>query len=104
MTVYQPLRRYITYPGIPVGVVGIGGLGLIVNLLLGANLVGHMAIKFAHHMGAYVTVFSSSADKEKEAKAMGADRFVVCTDKQAMKDMQATQVSVCNYQIILLLT
>ena len=60
-----------------------------------------MAIKFAHHMGAYVTVFSSSADKEKEAKAMGADRFVVCTDKQAMKDMQATQVSVCNYQIIL---
>jgi len=38
-----------------VGVVGISGLG-------------HMAVKYAKAMGAEVTVFSTSPDKEAEAK------------------------------------
>ncbi len=58
ITVYTPLRTYIKYPGMKVGIVGIGGLG-------------HLAIKFARAMGAKVTVLSSSADKEAEAKEWG---------------------------------
>lgn len=62
ITVYTPLRTYIKYPGMKVGIVGIGGLG-------------HLAIKFARAMGAEVTVFSSSTDKAKEAKEFGAHHF-----------------------------
>lgn len=62
ITVYTPLRTYIQYPGTKVGVVGIGGLG-------------HLAIKFARAMGAEVTAFSTSPDKEAEAKEFGAHHF-----------------------------
>ncbi len=62
ITVYTPLRTYIKYPGMKVGIVGIGGLG-------------HLAIKFARAMGAEVTVLSSHADKEAEAKEFGAHHF-----------------------------
>ena len=62
ITVYTPLRTYIKYPGMKVGIVGIGGLG-------------HLAIKFARAMGAEVTVLSSSGDKEAEAKEFGAHHF-----------------------------
>jgi uncharacterized zinc-type alcohol dehydrogenase-like protein len=47
-----------------IGVIGLGGLG-------------HMGVKFAAAMGAEVTVFSHSAEKEADAKAMGATHFVV---------------------------
>ena len=49
------------------GVVGLGGLG-------------HMAVKIAKAMGAQVTVFSTSPDKEADAKKLGAKNFVVTTD------------------------
>ena len=62
ITVYTPLRTYIKYPGMKVGIVGIGGLG-------------HLAIKFARAMGAEVTVLSSHADKATEAKKFGAHHF-----------------------------
>ncbi len=62
ITVYTPLRTYIKYPGMKVGVLGIGGLG-------------HLAIKFARAMGAEVTAFSTSANKEAEAKEFGAHNF-----------------------------
>ena len=62
ITVYNPLRTYIKYPGAKVGVLGIGGLG-------------HLAIKFAEAMGAEVTAFSTSSDKEAEAKEFGAHYF-----------------------------
>ena len=62
ITVYNPLRTYIKYPGAKVGVLGIGGLG-------------HLAIKFAEAMGAEVTAFSTSYDKEAEAKEFGAHYF-----------------------------
>jgi uncharacterized zinc-type alcohol dehydrogenase-like protein len=57
-----------------VGVMGLGGLG-------------HMGVKFAHAMGAEVTVFSHSPDKEIDAKAMGADHFVVTQDPSALKSL-----------------
>ncbi len=62
ITVYTPLRTYIKYPAMKVGIVGIGGLG-------------HLAIKFARAMGAQVTAFSSSSDKETEAYEFGAHHF-----------------------------
>ncbi len=72
ITVYSPLRKYITSPGMKVGVLGIGGLG-------------HLAIKFARAMGAEVTAFSSSPDKEIEAKEFGAHHFQKWGSAEEMK-------------------
>ncbi len=74
ITVYTPLRTYIKYPGMKVGIVGIGGLG-------------HLAIKFARAMGAEVTAFSSSPDKEAEAYDFGAHHFYQWVTAESMKDL-----------------
>lgn len=63
ITVYSPLHRYGVRPWHKVGVVGIGGLG-------------HMALQFARGFGCEVTAFSSTAEKEAEAKSLGAKHFV----------------------------
>ncbi len=55
-----------------VGVIGIGGLG-------------HMALQFARAFGCEVTAFSTTPEKEAEAKSFGAHRFVCSTDSAAMK-------------------
>ncbi|TGE13983.1 NAD(P)-dependent alcohol dehydrogenase [Hymenobacter elongatus] len=75
ITTYSPLRRWDAGPGTRVGVVGLGGLG-------------HMAVKLAAAMGAEVTVLSTSASKEADAKALGAHKFVVTTDKAALGQVQ----------------
>ena len=62
ITVYSPLRRFAR-PGSRVGIIGIGGLG-------------HFALQFARAFGCEVTAFSTSPDKEKEAKRLGAHHFV----------------------------
>jgi uncharacterized zinc-type alcohol dehydrogenase-like protein len=64
ITTYSPLKRFGVKKGHKVGVVGLGGLG-------------HMGVKLAAAMGAEVTVFSTSASKEKDAKKLGAKKFVV---------------------------
>jgi len=69
ITLYSPLRRWGVGPGKRVGIIGLGGLG-------------HMGVKFAHAMGADVTVFSHSPQKEADALALGADHFIV-TSKDA---------------------
>lgn len=69
ITTYSPLKRYGTKKGKKVGVVGLGGLG-------------HMAVKIAKAMGAEVTVFSTSPQKEKDAKKLGAKNFVISKDPQ----------------------
>ncbi|MEM8672491.1 MAG: NAD(P)-dependent alcohol dehydrogenase [Cyanobacteria bacterium P01_G01_bin.67] len=74
ITVYTPLRTYIKYPGMKVGIVGIGGLG-------------HLAIKFARAMGAEVTVLSSSSGKAREAKEFGAHHFYQWGSEQAKQDL-----------------
>lgn len=51
------------------GIIGIGGLG-------------HLAIQFAAKMGVEVVVFSSSADKEAEARAFGASEFVLLSEPE----------------------
>lgn len=69
ITTYSPLKRYGTKKGKKVGVVGLGGLG-------------HMAVKIAKAMGAEVIVFSTSPNKEADAKKLGAKHFVISTDAQ----------------------
>ncbi|AIZ63189.1 hydroxyacid dehydrogenase [Hymenobacter sp. DG25B] len=77
ITTYSPLRQWKVGEGHRVGVMGLGGLG-------------HMAVKLAAAMGAEVTVLSTSPNKEADAKALGAHKFVVTKDAEALK-------SVTNY-------
>jgi uncharacterized zinc-type alcohol dehydrogenase-like protein len=72
ITVYSPLRNHGVRPSSRVGVIGIGGLG-------------HMGIQFAKAFGAEVTAFSTSKDKENEAKELGAHHFVSTRDTGALK-------------------
>jgi uncharacterized zinc-type alcohol dehydrogenase-like protein len=67
ITTYSPLKRYGTKKGSKVGVVGLGGLG-------------HMAVKIAKAMGAEVTVFSTSPNKQADAKKLGAKNFIITKD------------------------
>lgn len=67
VTTYSPLKHFGVEKGDRVGVVGLGGLG-------------HMAVKLASSMGAEVTVFSTSASKEDDARRLGASEFLVTKD------------------------
>lgn len=75
ITTYSPLRYWKVRAGQQVAVVGLGGLG-------------HMAVKFAVSFGAVVTVLSSSASKEADAKKLGAHHFVNTRDKAASKKVR----------------
>ncbi len=78
ITVYNPMRAHGVNPSSRVGVVGIGGLG-------------HLAIQFARVFGAEVTAFSTSAEKEAEARALGAHNFVNTRESKSMKEVLGTQ-------------
>lgn len=71
ITTYSPLRTWGIGPGSRIAVIGMGGLG-------------HMAIKLASAMGAHVTVLSRTPDKETDARALGADAFLLSSDETAM--------------------
>ena len=73
ITTWSPLMTWGVKEGTRVGVIGLGGLG-------------HMAVKLAHGLGAKVTVLSRTADKEADARALGADSLLVSSDAAAMKD------------------
>jgi len=83
ITVYNPLRTHGINPSSRVGIVGIGGLG-------------HIAVQFARVFGARVTAFSTSAAKEKEARAMGADDFVNSRESKAMKEVTGSLDFILN--------
>ncbi len=72
ITVYSPLRHYGVTPNMKVGVIGIGGLG-------------HFALQFAHAFGCEVTAFSTTPEKETEAKKFGAHHFISSTDADDME-------------------
>ncbi len=72
ITVYSPLRNHGVRPSSRVGIIGIGGLG-------------HIGLQFAKAFGAEVTAFSTSKDKEAEAKTLGAHHFVNTRDTGALK-------------------
>jgi alcohol dehydrogenase (NADP+) len=71
VTPWSALRHWNIEPGKTVGIVGIGGLG-------------HMAIKFAHALGAYVVVFTTSQQKLADALNLGADEAILSTDAEKM--------------------
>lgn len=71
ITTWSPLRHWKVGKDSKVAVIGLGGLG-------------HMALKLAKALGADVTLFTRSPGKEKEAQRLGADRFVISTDKDQM--------------------
>ncbi|MEY2827759.1 MAG: hypothetical protein RLZZ183_878 [Actinomycetota bacterium] len=68
ITLYSPLKHWGAGPGKKVGIIGLGGLG-------------HMGVKFAVAMGAEVSVLSHSANKEQDAKTMGAHNFILTKDE-----------------------
>jgi uncharacterized zinc-type alcohol dehydrogenase-like protein len=72
ITTWSPLRHWKIGKGHKVAIVGLGGLG-------------HMGLKFAKAMGADVTLFTRSPDKEKEARRLGADHVVLSTDPKQMQ-------------------
>jgi len=74
VTVYSPLRTFVTGPAHEVAIVGVGGLG-------------HLAIQFAHALGWQVTAISSSLDKRGEALGYGADRFVDANDQASLGEL-----------------
>lgn len=74
ITLYSPLKHWNVSKGSRVAVMGLGGLG-------------HMGVKFAHALGAHVTVLSHSANKEGDARAMGANEFVVVKSPEDLKPL-----------------
>jgi uncharacterized zinc-type alcohol dehydrogenase-like protein len=71
ITTYSPMRHWGVTKGKKVGVVGLGGLG-------------HMAVKFAHALGAYTVVFTTSPGKKEDALRLGADEVVISRNTDEM--------------------
>lgn len=91
ITVFTPMKDLglIESAGKKVGVVGLGGLG-------------HIAVKFAKAFGHHVTVISTSASKEQEAKErLGADDFIVSKDPEQMQvcDLEFDNLNDCEDKI-----
>ena len=72
ITTYSPMRHWGVTTGKKVGVVGLGGLG-------------HMAVKFAHALGAQVVVFTTSPNKKDHALRLGADEVVISRNSNEMQ-------------------
>src|SRR5947208_14895944 len=72
ITTYSPIHHWGVSKGKKVGVVGLGGLG-------------HMAVKFAHALGAHVVVLTHARGKKEDALRLGADEVVVSSNADEMK-------------------
>jgi len=68
ITTYSPLRHWAAGPGKAVAVVGLGGLG-------------HLGVKFAHALGADVTVLSQTLAKQHGLR-LGADHYFATSDPE----------------------
>lgn len=82
ITTYSPLsqslNQSITKKGMKVGVAGIGGLG-------------HMTVKLAKAMGAYVVALTRTEWKlEDSISNLGADESILVTDEKQMKTIVGT--------------
>lgn len=69
ISVYAPLRTYLSEPPQKLAILGVGGLG-------------HLAIQFAHALGYEVTVISTSPEKRAQALSFGADDFFIANDNE----------------------
>jgi uncharacterized zinc-type alcohol dehydrogenase-like protein len=77
ITVFNPIVQLNIKSSDRVGVIGIGGLG-------------HMALQFLKAWGCEVTAFSGSAEKETEARNLGAHHFVNSRDPEAVKAVKSS--------------
>jgi uncharacterized zinc-type alcohol dehydrogenase-like protein len=77
ITTYSPMRHWGVGKGKKVGVVGLGGLG-------------HMAVKFAHALGAHVVLFTTSPNKKEDALRLGADEVVISRNADEMAKHRAS--------------
>jgi uncharacterized zinc-type alcohol dehydrogenase-like protein len=75
ITTYSPLKYVGVKEGMKVGVIGLGGLG-------------HMGVKFAVSFGAEVTMLSTSPEKEKDARRLGAHNFLNTKDGKQVKQFE----------------
>ena len=64
ITAYSAMRHWDVQAGDKIGIAGLGGLG-------------HVAVKFAKAMGAYVVVLTSSRNKVQDAFRLGANDVLV---------------------------
>src|ERR1700756_2279241 len=71
ITTYSPMHHWGVTKGKKVGIVGLGGLG-------------HMAVKFAHALGANVVLFTTSPGKKDDALRLGADEVVISRNANEM--------------------
>lgn len=88
ITVWSPMQHFgMNVKGARFGVVGLGGLG-------------HMAVQFGKAFGMHVTIFSTSPNKEKEAReTLGADDFVVSKDEKAMQVLHSISSSHSQFHL-----
>ncbi|MEB3359968.1 MAG: NAD(P)-dependent alcohol dehydrogenase, partial [Synechococcales bacterium] len=77
ITVFNPIVQLNIKPTDRVGVIGIGGLG-------------HIALQLLDAWGCEVTAFSTSPDKEAEARELGADHFVNSRDPEAIASLASS--------------
>ncbi|WP_230671801.1 NAD(P)-dependent alcohol dehydrogenase [Rathayibacter sp. Leaf248] len=77
ITTYSPLSHWNAGPGKKVAVVGLGGLG-------------HMAVQFAHAMGAEVTVLSQTLGKKDDGLRLGADHYYATKDEETFSTLANT--------------
>lgn len=69
------MTQFDNQPTSKVGVIGIGGLG-------------HIALQFLNAWGCEVTAFTSSEEKQKEAKELGAHHVLDSKSDEALEDAQ----------------
>ncbi|KAJ2001466.1 hypothetical protein H4R26_004120 [Coemansia thaxteri] len=77
VTVFAPMLRKGVKKGDRVGIVGIGGLG-------------HLAIQYAHALGAEVVAFSHSPNKQKQCLELGATAFIDTSNKDELDAVRGT--------------
>lgn len=74
ITTYSPVKHWNAGPDKKVAIVGMGGLG-------------HLAIQFAHALGAEVTALSRSLNKKDEALELGADHYFATNDPATFTEL-----------------
>ena len=75
ITTYSPLNHWKVGKGQKVGIIGLGGLG-------------HMGVKFAVAMGADVVMITTSPEKGKDARRLGANEVLISRMKSKWQPMQ----------------
>ncbi|MAO10853.1 MAG: alcohol dehydrogenase [Flavobacteriaceae bacterium] len=75
ITVYNAMRNSNVKAGDVVAVQGIGGLG-------------HLAVQYANKMGMKTVALSTSNDKKKLAKDLGAHHYINIKEQNAVKELQ----------------